>query len=257
MSAERAPKSSGEIATIVVVVLALGALGAWLFKPRKLDGETRRAEASAAATAQVEQAVEQAVASERAKGAAVAASLQQIGIAAAAAPASPQTDYIGREAAWTAPLLPPPDAAAQLAAERRRLAVTEGRLDEARRLYSAAAQDRAALLARAERAETATAKAFSARRAADDALAEAAAANLALSRRSAQQWFCIVLLALLAGFLWINGVSPAAIGRALADIRSGVSPASAFDAVLPEWIHSRVNRAARLATPPSDPKPWP
>lgn len=241
------------VVEVVVVVAVLGLVG-WLAKPRLLDGESRRADASAAASAQVETAVARAVAAEQAKGATVAASVQQIGLAAAAADPSPHTDYIIRESAWVAPLLPSPDAAAQLAAERRRLAMVEGRLDEARRLYATADKDRAALLARAERAEGATAKAFAARRQADAALAEAAAANLALKRRSAQQWLTIGALVILAVFLWLNGISPAKIGRAMADIRAGTSPAAAFDTVLPEWIQSRVNRAARLATPPADPK---
>lgn len=239
----------------VVVVLAVVAVGAWLFKPRKLDGESRRSDASAAASAQVEAAVAAAIAAEQAKGATAAASLAQIGIAAADAPPSPQSAYIRREVAWLSPLLPAPDAGALLAAERRRLAVVEGRLDEAQRLYAAADKDRSALLARAAAAESATAQAFAARRAADTALAEAAAANLALARRSAQQWAAIGALVLLAGFLWLHGISPAKIGKALADIRAGRAPTDAFDTVLPEWIQSRVQRAARLAVPSTDPKP--
>lgn len=254
MNSSTSISTRGEVATAVVVVLALVAVGAWLFKPRKLDGESRRSDASAAASAQVEQAVANAVAAEQAKGAAVAASVQQIGVAAAEAPASPQTAFIGREVTWLSPLLPAADSSALLAAERRRLAVTEGRLDEANRLYAVADKDRAELLARAAKAEAATGKAFAARREADQALAEAAAANLALSRRSAQQWGAIGLLIVLAGFLYFTGVSPAKIGRAIAEIRAGSAPGDAFGSVLPEWMHARVQRAARLAVPSTDEK---
>lgn len=241
-----------EVATAVLVVLAVVAVGAWLFKPRKLDGESRRSDASAAASANVEQAVANAVAAEQAKAATVSASVQQIGVSAAGAPPSSQTAFIGREVSWLSPLLPSPDATAQLAAERRRLAVTEGRLEEANRLYASADKDRAALLARATAAEGATTKAFAARREADQALAEAAAANLALSRRSAQQWAAIGLLVALAGFLYFSGVSPSKIGRALAEIRAGTAPGDAFGSVLPEWMHARVQAAARLSVPSHD-----
>jgi hypothetical protein len=254
-SRARRSRRRGAVDLVVIgAVVAVLAVGAWLFKPRKLDGESRRADASAAASAQVEAAVATAVAAEQAKGATVAASVVQIGIAAADAPASPQSEYIRREAAWVAPLLPPPDPAALLAAERRRLAVVEGRLDEARRLYADADKERAAQIARAERSEAATAEAFAARRAADTALAEAAAANLALERRSRLQWAGIGLLAVIAVALWVTGLSPAKVGRAIGKIRAGEAPGEAFDDVVPLWLRDRVQTGARLAVPSIDPK---
>lgn len=257
-----------EATVAVVVALAVIAVGAWLFKPRKLDGESRRADASAAASAQVEAAVaktdaaaQATAAAERAKAATAAASITQIGIAAADAPPSPHTDFIRREVAWVSPLLPAPDAAALIAAERRRLAVVEGRLDEARRLYAAADKDRAALLDRATAAERARAAAelerdaaFGARRAADKAIGEAAAANLALARRSAQQWALIIALVVVALFLWLTNISPTKIGAALARIRAGELPGQAFDDVVPLWLRGRVQTGARLAVPSEDKK---
>lgn len=238
----------GEVATIALVAVAAVALLAWAFKPRVLDGESRRADASQAATAQVSAAIAATDAAQAAKGAAAAASLAQIGTAAASLPPSPAADFIGREVPLALGYLPAPDPAALLEAERRRLAVMSGQLEEARRLYAAAYQDAAAAQARAQRAETERDAALAERRAADAAISEAAAANLALARRSRLQWLGIGLLVVVAGLAWLNGVSPAKIGRALAAVRAGETPVAAFDRVLPEWMQSRVRRAAQLST---------
>ena len=237
-----------EVATAVLVGVALVGLAALLFKPRRLDGESRRADAGKAATAEVIATVAAVDAAAEAKGAAAAASLAQIGTAAASLPPSPAADFIGREVPLALGYLPAPDPAALLDAERRRLAVMSGQLEEARRLYAAAYKDAAAALARAERAEAERAAAIADRQTADATIAEAAAANLALRRRSTLQWAGIALLAVLAAVIWLSGVSPTKIGRALAAIRAGESPVAAFDSVLPEWIQARVNRVARLET---------
>ena len=238
----------GEVATVALLCVAVVGLAAFIFKPRRLDGESRRADAGKAATAEVVATVAAVDAATEAKGAAAAASLAQIGTAAASLPPSPAADFIGREVPLALGYLPAPDPAALLEAERRRLAVMSGQLEEARRLYAEAYKDADAAKARAERAEAERAAAIADRQTADAAISEAAAANLALRRRSALQWAGIALLAILAAVVWFSGVSPAKIGRALAAVRAGESPVAAFDRVLPEWIQARVNRAARLET---------
>ena len=238
----------GEVATVALVAVAAVALLAWIFKPAKLDGESRRAEAGKKATAAVVASIEDTDAAHKAQGAAAAASVAKIGEAAAALPASPAADFIAREVPLALGYLPAPDPAALLAAERRRVAVLSGQLEEARRLYATAYADAQAALERANRAEAARDAALSDRQRADAAIAEAAAANLALARRSRLQWLGIGTLAAVAGFLWFTGIRPATIGAALASVRAGESPVAAFDRLLPAWMHGRVKRAAQLAT---------
>ena len=166
-----------EVATGTLLLIVLGAtvLGFALPKPKWLDSRSRDAAKSADASAQVEQAVAKAVEAEQAKGAVVAASVQQIGVAAGQLPESPQKTFIVRESGWVAPLLPPPDPAALLAAERRRVATLEGKVELADKLYARAAADNAALLARAVKAEARVVKELADRRAVDTELAESAA----------------------------------------------------------------------------------
>lgn len=239
---------SGEAATVVVVVLAIAAIGAWLFKPKSLDGETRRAEAGKTATTALVTTIEAADAAHTAQSAAAAASVAKIGEVAASLPSSPAADFITREVPVALGYLPAPDPAALLAAERRRVAIMSGQLEEARRLYADAYRDAQAAAERATRAEAARDEAIAARQRADAAIAEAAAANLALARRSRLQWAALALVSTLALAAWCTGVRPSTIGAALAAVRAGESPIAAFDRVLPAWMHTRVNRAARLAT---------
>lgn len=246
---------NGEVTLAALLVVALvGASALWLSKPRKLDGESRRADAGIEATAQLEAAHKAELAAKDAQAATAAASVAQIGVAAGDVPDSPAADFIRREVPVAASLLPKPDPAALLAAERRRIAVMEGRLAEVDRLYRAAYADAQKRGERVVAAERERDKALADRAEADRAISEVAAANLALERRSRQQWALVGLLGTLAVFLWFNGVSPAKIGRALADIRAGNTPGEAFGNVLPEWMHARVQRAARVAVPSEDPK---
>lgn len=167
----------GEVATgtLLLIVLA-GVVVGWVApKPKFLDSRTRDAKASVEASAEVERRVSEAVAAEQAKGAQVAASVQQIGVAAGQLPDSPQKTFIVREGVWLSPLLPPADPAALLAAERRRVAIMEGKVELADKLYAKAAADNAALLARAAKAEAKLVAAMSERREVDTQLAESAA----------------------------------------------------------------------------------
>ena len=225
--------------TLVEVVVVLAALSgiAWAVKPSLFPGHAKRAAQSTQATANL-------VAATDAQGASAAASVAKIGEANAAAPESPSRSFIAAEVPLTLSLLPAPDPKAALEAERRRAAVMEGRLDEARRLYETAA-------AKADRLQAERDEALAARQAADLALEKAAAAEHARTL----QMLGIGALALLLGAGWlyakVYGITPATAGQIAADIRAGVSPIAAFDTHLAPRLHKAVNRAARLAAPPS------
>jgi len=218
-----------------LVALGVIAVAGWLIKPELFPGGSRRAAQSTQATAKVEQAA-------NAQGASAAASVAKIGEANAEAPASPSRDFITREIPVALSRLPAPDPLALLAAEQRRSAVMEGRADEARRLYEAAAKKSEAL--QRERDE-----AFAARRAADLALEKSAAAEHA---RTVQLFGAGLLAAVaLAGFAWVKiyHVSPATIGLIAADIRGGTGAIQAITENLAPRQFASVERAAKLAAP--------
>jgi hypothetical protein len=241
----------GEVATGILIGLAAAALVAFVFKGTKLGGESRRAERSEDATARLTDAVASVDAAQEAKGAAAAASVTQIGVAAGELPPDSKAGkFIAREVPLALSYLPQPDPKALLEAEKRRLAVTEGRLAEANRLYEKAYAEADKAKALAAKAESERDAALAERRAADAAISEAAAANRALARRSIFQWLGIGLLALAAGYLWLTGISPRTIGQALSSIRAGEeTPVQAFDRLLPAWMHKRVHDTVLLSTP--------
>jgi hypothetical protein len=121
----------------------------------------------------------------------------------------------------------------------------EGRLDEARRLYDASAKQ-------AERLQRERDEALAARRSADLALEQAAAAEHART----VQAMVAALVALLAGAAWLYArfysISPSSLGKVTADIRGGANPIAALDTHLAPWLHARVRRASQLATHPDD-----
>ncbi len=193
--------------TGIEIALAVALLGglAYLFAPKFMPGASLRADKSVKATEQLEQAT-------TAQGSSAAASIAMIGTAAGMAEASPAVDFIRREVPVALAKLPTPDPLALIQAEQRRVAVMEGKLDEARRLYEKESK-RAAELQR-ERDE-----ALAARRQADAALVEAAAAE----RARTMQMLGIGAVALVLGALWVwaklNGVSL----HRLAEIRASVA----------------------------------
>lgn len=231
---------------VLIGALAVVALLA-LFKPKILDGDSRRAADSKQASAQVETDSQKALEAEKAKGAAAAASIQSISNATADLPPSRATDFVRREVTVPLSLLPKPDFQALLEAEKRRAAVMEGRLQVAEGLYKDAAKENSALLERSVKAEGALEKAFQQRRQVDSELAEAAAACLAAEH----QRNAFLLVAVVAVGLWvwgkIYGVSPATIGSIITDIRSGTDPTVAIDTHTSPLLHKYIARAAKLA----------
>ncbi len=227
-------RNAGIAPLIVIAVLAALAGTAWVVKPSLFGGASKRAANSTQATAQLEAAV-------TAQGSAAAASVAQIGEANSLAPESPAREFISREVPFTLSLLPAPNSVKLLEAERRRVAVMEGNLAEARRLYDRNAKDNVRL-------ERDLAGAIAGRRAADLAVEQAAAAEHARTLQAAGAAFIALLLA--AGWIYsrIYSITPAAIGKAAAEMRAGVSPIQALSNFVPTHLHSRVHKAAKLAT---------
>jgi hypothetical protein len=228
----------GEAATIVILVVAVLGLGTWILKPSLFGGASGRAATGTQATTALETA-------NTAQSAAAAASVAQIGEANALAPASPARDFITREVPLALTLLAPPDAKKLLEAERRRVAVMEGQIDEARRLYAAASKESAKL--QRERDE-----ALAARRAADLAHERAAAAEHA---RTVQLMAAgAVAFLFLAGWVYtkIYSVTPATLGAIAADMRAGAKPLDTLDILLAPRLHGRVWKAAKLAAKIAD-----
>lgn len=226
--------------TLVEVLIVIGILGggfvAW--KTGLMPGSTKRAKASTAATTALVQANDN-------QGAAAAASVVKIGEANAEAPDSPSKRFVAEEVPLTLTLLPAPDSKALVEAERRKVAVMEGRLDEARRLYETAAKT-------AERLQKEKDEAIAARQAADLAIEKAAAAEQA---RTMQAFgFGVVAFIALAAFVYVKlfYISPDVGGKIIASIKGGASPAQAFTDLLAPRQYSIIRKARKLATEPSD-----
>lgn len=183
----------GEVLTAVLIVLAAGGLFL-LFRPKATHGESRRAKEGTETTAQLVQAVDR-------QGASAAASVTKIGEANAQAPESPVKEFIQREVPIALAQLPTPDAQALIEAERRKVAVLAGRLEEAQRLYDQALK-RADVLAK-EREE-----AIAAKRESDLKSEQAAAEALGAEKRSAQ--YLVGGLVLLGLYIWakVTHLSP-------------------------------------------------
>lgn len=226
--------------TGIEVLAALALLGAvaWWVKPSLFPGQSKRAAASTQATAAVETAT-------NAQGASAAASVAKIGEANAVAPASPSKDFISREIPMALSRLPAPDPQALLEAERRRVAVMEGRLDEARRLYETAAKQ-------SEKLQRERDEALAARRAVDLQLEQAAAAEHARTTQAIGA--ALVALLLLAGWIYtkVYSVGPDTLGKIAADVRAGIKPIAALNTHLAPRLHTKVRRAAKLAAEPKD-----
>ena len=228
-------RGSTELVVLIVILLAGG--GA-LSLPSFFNRDKSRAETSEKATAELLEA-------QKAQSASAAASVVEIGRANTLAPESPSKQFIEREVPLTLSKLPAPDVKELLAAEQRRLAVMEGRLEESNRLYGQA-------FIRAEKLSMELDRAIEARKQADKALLLAAEARSAANRQK-------LLFGLLAGAfaaLWvfskIYGIGPQTAGRIVADIRQGINPVQAFDSHIPDYLKPSVRKAAKLEMEPND-----
>jgi len=232
--------NKGETTVIILLIIAIIGGSLAITKPKFLDGDSKRAEQSAKTTERLDAAT-------TAQGANAAASIAKIGEANSAAPDSPAKEFIRREVPYALSLLPAPSATALLEAEKRRVAVMEGKVDEARRLYESASKQAAQL-------QTERDAALAARRSADKALAEEAAARLAAERQANRFIIACIVLVLIAAYIKFYSITPAALGSAAAGIRAGEDPIAALDRVIAPWLHSRIQTAAKLATDIDKPK---
>lgn len=226
-------------ATELIVLAAIVLIGAGWFVVKPLfSRDKKRAQESVQTTENLVQAVD-------AQASAAAASVTAIGTANSMAPESPSRDFIAREVPAALSKLPSPDPKELLEAEKRRVAVMEGRLEEANKLYQHESE-------RASKLQQERDTAIAEKRAADQALVEAAA-----FKAGAEQQRNILIVGLaaagaLAVFLWFSRISPASIGKIAADIRGGEKPLIALDRHTSPWLHRQIRKHSKLNTEPSD-----
>lgn len=230
-------KQRGEALTIVLLAIVLiggGAIG--LSKTKWFHGDTKRAnKATDTTTALVEATAKQ--------GAVAAASVVKIGEANATAPESPEKSFIAREVPVALASLPKPDPEALLQAERRKVAVMEGRLAEASNLYGDA-------LKRADQLERERAAALAAKLKADVELQRVAAERLGAEKQAF--WaFCLVgAIALLYIYTKLSHLSPSALAEAVRDMKGGAGEANpavaALDGVTTRFQQSIIRTINKL-----------
>lgn len=236
----------GEAVLLYLAILAVAGAALLMFKPKALHGDSKRAAASEAASTQVNTSTDALLTAERQRAAAAAASVVKIGEAAAAAPASPARDFITREVPVALAQLPAPDPQALLEAERRKVAIMEGRLEEAATLYRSALERAEQRTSERDAAAAALAAARADRAAVDSQLAEVAAARLAAERTSAR-WMIAALVA--AGlWLWVklSHLSPGQLAEAVTDIKRAGPAAVVTDATGRKHIPALDAVASRL-----------
>jgi hypothetical protein len=225
----------GEVATIVIVVVALGALAGFIWKPMLFPGASKRAATSTKTTEELVKASDH-------MAAAAAANVVLMAKENANTPESPSRDFINREAEVALSRLPAPDPKELIEAEKRRVAILQGKLDVAMNLYNEAAKTSAKL--QEEKNE-----ALEAKRQADLALERAAAAEHARTLQLMGAGVVIVVIAVAWLWLKIHGLGPGSVGEIMARIRKGEQPEALFDEFLPKFVQKKVNRSARLHTP--------
>lgn len=221
------------VAPLLVVAYAaiVGVLGFLAFKPKALDGASRNAAASTAATTNVNTAHNEEVNSLKNKSSSAAAGVATIAKVAGTLPDTLSKQAIQNEAGIVQSKLETPDPIELLAAERRANAILMGNLEESRRLNDLAYKDSAELRDRTIAAEAKTAKAEAVRDAIDLKLGEAAAK--ALGAEQANNRWKITLAAVAILYLWtkFSHVSYGAIAEAAHDIKQGKAGVEALDAV--------------------------
>lgn len=219
----------------VLLVIALIGAGASYVAPKLFNKDSRSANKSQKATANL-------IAASDASSASVAASVVVIGEANANAPASKEKEFISKEVPLVLSQLSPPDPKKLLEASERRAAVLEGNLALVNRLYADASKNAAELSKELEKARID-------RQQVDLALSEAAAYKLGAERTKLAMGVVIALLVAGIAYVKIYSITPGSLGNIVADIRSGSNPIQAIDTHLGPRLHSKVQRAARLATP--------
>lgn len=129
-------KTKGVTGIEVLAAVAIVGIALWWFKPSIQKTAAR----------EVDQVTNKVISSEEKIDQKISASVNQIGVANSMAPESPSKDFIAKEVQFITPLLPTPDIKNLLEAEKRRIAVMEGRLEEADKLYKEARKENLELL---------------------------------------------------------------------------------------------------------------
>lgn len=222
--------NKGEAALWLLAALAFAA--GWVTLPDWFNKDKDRAEQS-------EETTEQLVAAYENQGGGAAASVVSIGVANDMAPESPSKAFISREVPQALSLLPNARADALIEAERRRVAVMEGRVEQANALYAEARGESARLKQDLE-------KALREKRESDAALMEAAVAKAAAEKQTRIFMLVAGLLVVLVLWVKLTGVGPATLGKIAADVRQGAHPIAALDSYVPEWLKSSVRKQAKL-----------
>lgn len=224
----------GELATTVLVVLGIAALGLFVAKPRMLDGDSKRAAASTEATAKLDAAVTQ-------QGAEAAASVVKISEANSSAPESLERTFISKEVPVVLAKLPSPDPQALIEAEKRKVAVLERRLAETDKLYEKE-------MYRADQLAREHAEALKARKDADLRLEQAASLHLGMQRQRNQMFLALGILGVIIIYLKLTHLSPGAVADAVIDLRNKVhaDPVSALDGPASRLQQRYINFLTRL-----------
>jgi hypothetical protein len=204
---------------VIGIIAGLGLIAGWVLKPSLFPGASKRAAVSTKTTEELIKATDH--------------------MAAAAAASK---DFINREAEVALSRLPAPDPKELIEAEKRRVAILQGKLDVAMKLYNKAAETSAKLQVEKD-------EAVAAKRESDTALEKAAAAEHARTMQLVGAG--VVVFILFAGFVYLklHSIGPGTMGQIVARIRQGEQPVALFDEYLPKFLQKKVNREARLSTP--------
>lgn len=219
----------------MLAAIALVALAGWLgpkVAPKFFDSRTKDAEVSKDATAELEKRLAAEREADEKQDAVVSASVQVMGQAAAEAGDAPWAVFVAREAGHIRPLLPAPDYKALYAAEARKRAILEGKLELADKLYRDDAKKSEKLLAENAEFRAKLKRALEERRETDARLAEAAAFSRGKDAVIGALAAGCVVLGLLWLYVKLNGVSLRSLGVAVRGIKDGDDPVSSLDRIL-------------------------
>lgn len=213
------PKSNRGVAPLVVIagVAIVGWLGFMVIKPKATHGDSRRAAESTEATADL-------VAATKKQSAEAAASVVKIGEANAQLPGSALSTFIAKETQVALSKLEKPDPVELINAEKRKVAVLEGKVEVIASLYNDA-------LKRADQLERDRARALAARQEADLRLEQVAAERLGAERQRNQMFVVVGIALALYLYVKFTHLSPTKLAGAIADIRKGTytDPVTAID----------------------------
>jgi hypothetical protein len=220
---------------VIGIIAGLGLIAGWVLKPSLFPGASKRAAVSTKTTEELIKATDH-------MAAAAAANVVLMARENANTPDTPSKDFINREAEVALSRLPAPDPKELIEAEKRRVAILQGKLDVAMKLYNKAAETSAKLQVEKD-------EAVAAKRESDTALEKAAAAEHARTMQLVGAG--VVVFILFAGFVYLklHSIGPGTMGQIVARIRQGEQPVALFDEYLPKFLQKKVNREARLSTP--------